>query len=393
MSESPASGAAPAPLKRTPLYEFHVAHGARMFGFNGWEMPRDYGSSIAEHKAVRENVGLFDVSHMGILTVEGDHASALLSRRTTANVDHILPGHCRYTFWLNSEGFILDDLLITRIDDGVTAPRRYLVVPNAGRADRIVDLLDQHRRPDTTITRHNGAVAILAVQGPRSRALLESTFGWSLKALKFYTGRAFPFPPRTDGEGRLGLRVPADLAEEAWVSRTGYTGELGYELFLSAKRAPEVAETLVRGGASPCGLVARDLLRLEKGYLLSGHEFALDHTPIEAGQDKFVELDHPFVGREVIEGQHTKGPERRLVGIEIRENGAIPREGMPITKEGAPMGLVTSGGLSPSLGYGIALAYLPAPLTPPDTTVDLELRGRTVPGKVVALPFLRAARA
>jgi aminomethyltransferase len=288
---------------------------------------------------------------------------------------------------------ILDDLLITRIDDGVTAPHRYLVVPNAGRTDRIIDLLGQHRRPDTTITRHNGAVAILAVQGPRSRDLLESTFGWSLKGLKFYTGRAFPFPPRTDGEGRLGLRVPGDLADEAWVSRTGYTGELGFELFLSAKRAPEVAEALVRAGASPCGLVARDLLRLEKGYLLSGHEFSLDRTPIEAGQDKFVELDHPFVGRDIVEAQHTEGPKQRLAGIEVREAGAIPREGMPISKEGAVVGAVTSGGLSPSLGYGIALAYLPVPLTPPDTVIDLDLRGRKVPAKVVALPFLRATRA
>jgi aminomethyltransferase len=390
---APATAPAPAPeLQRTRLFDFHVRHGAHLVPFNGWEMPLYYASVQEEHLAVRGSVGLFDVSHMGILTVEGEHAAALLSRRTTANAERILPGQCHYSFWLNSEGVILDDLLVTRIDDG-RPPSRFLVVPNAGRAPHIFDLLQQHRRPDTSVARLNGAVAILAVQGPRSRALLESTFGWSLGGLKFYTSRAFSLAPGPDPAGHVGIHLPADLAQEALVCRTGYTGELGYELFVAGDQAAALAERIVAAGARPCGLAARDTLRLEKGYLLSGQDFDLDRSPFEAAQDRFVELDHAFVGREALEAQRTKGLERKLVGLAVETPGAIPRHGTPVLQDGRVVATATSGGLSFSLGYGIALAYLPLPLGAPGTALELELRGRRVPGKVVALPFLRAPRA
>jgi len=379
-------------LARTPLYAFHRGHGAHLVPFAGWEMPLYYESILAEHEAVRTHAGQFDVSHMGILTVVGGHADDLLSRRTTTNVARLEPGQCRYSFLLDPNGAITDDLLITRLDDGHHDERSYLVVPNAAHAPYVYDLLRSHRRPDTVVTRLNGAVAILAVQGPASRGILEQTFGWRLDGLKFYTARWFPRDPSTGGAtpGRLGGALPTDLDREILVSRTGYTGEAGFELFVAGADATTLAERLEAAGARPCGLGARDTLRLEKGYLLSGQDFHGDRTPIEAGQDRFVELDHPFVGRGTVEKQHAEGTEVRLVGLVVQDEGAIPRHGTPIRHDGATVAQVTSGGLSPSLHHGIALAYLPTALTAAGSAVTLEIRGREVPARVAPLPFYPA---
>jgi aminomethyltransferase len=386
--------AAAAPLQRTPLFAFHQRHGAHLVPFAGWEMPLYYTSILDEHRAVRGSAGLFDVSHMGILTVEGGGSAALLSRRTTANVEKLEPGQVRYTFLLESTGHIVDDLLINRLDAGEELSRRYLVVPNAGRAAEIEEILRQHRAPDTTVRRWNGAVALLALQGPGSRGILEKKFGWDLAGLGFYRSAFFP----TDGSaarsrGQVGLPFPADLARTLLVSRTGYTGELGYEIFVEATKADALAETLVAEGARPVGLGARDTLRLEKGYLLSGQEFHRDRTPLEAAQDRFVDFDHRFVGEPALAQQRADGPAVRLVGIEVTEPGAIPRHGTPVLVGGARVAEATSGGLSPGLGHGIALTYLPKALAVPGTEVALEMRGRTVAGRVVALPFVRAPTA
>ena len=382
----------PSPLLRTPLYPYHVARHAHLVPFAGWEMPRDYASILAEHEAVRRNVGFFDVSHMGILPVAGAGAAALLSRRTTANVERIAPGQCRYTFLLGAGGEIVDDLLITRLDAGDEPSRTFLVVPNASHAPEVFDLLREHRKPGTEVLHLNGSVAILAVQGPRSREVLEAELGLSLGGLGFYHARAFPKRPGAGpSEGRLGLTFPDGLEDSLVVSRTGYTGELGYEVFVSGADAVSMAERLERRGAAPCGLGARDTLRLEKGYLLSGQDFHRDRSPLEAAQDRFVEFDHPFVGREALEAQKAKGLTARLAGIEVVAPGAIPRHGTPVLHDGAAVGVVTSGGMSPTLQHGIALAYLPPDLGRPGTEVGLDLRGQTVPAKVAALPFLRAA--
>jgi len=389
MTDAPAA----APLRRTALYDFHVRHGGHMVPFAGWEMPLYYTSILAEHKAVREGVGVFDVSHMGILTVEGTRAGELLGRRTTANVPKLVPEQVRYTFLLEATGNIVDDLLISRVDSGEELTRSFVVVPNASRADEIEEILRQHRSPDTTIARHNGPVALLAVQGPKSRAVLESLFPWDLSGLAFYHVRFFPKKEGTGPRsGRLGLRIPDALGEWLMVSRTGYTGELGYEVFVPASEAPALAERLIAAGVAPVGLGARDTLRLEKGYLLSGQEFHRDHTPLEAGQDRFVDFDHTFVGSPTLEKQRSEGVARRLVGLEVTEAGAIPRHGTPIRSEGKPLTEATSGGPSPTLGKGIALAYFPPNLTAPGTSVTLEIRGREVPGSVVPLPFLKSAR-
>ncbi|MCI4357511.1 MAG: glycine cleavage system aminomethyltransferase GcvT [Thermoplasmata archaeon] len=397
MSSVPRTPPAPAealPLLRTPLFPFHEAHHAHLVPFAGWEMPLYYEGILAEHQAVRSAVGLFDVSHMGILTVHGASAAALLARRTTADVLRLTPGRVRYTFLLNLEGQIIDDLLITRVDRGGDEPPSYVVVPNAATASRVYDLLRQHRRPDTTIGRHNGRVAILAVQGPKAPGLLEATFGWALGDLAVYHARLFgaersgPVPR----SGRLGVDLERDLADGILVSRTGYTGEAGAELFVRGDRAVEIAERLVEAGARPVGLGARDTLRLEKGYLLSGQDFHEDRTPLEAAQDRFVEMGHAFVGRESLEKQRTEGLKVRLSGISIETPDAIPRHGTPVLAHGEAVTTVTSGGMSPTLHHGIALAYLPVALASPGTAVTVDVRGRIVPAEVVRLPFVTAPR-
>ena len=379
------------PLATTPLRPFHLAHRAHLVPFAGWEMPLYYEGIIPEHLEVRRHLGLFDVSHMGILTVRGGHAAELLARRTTANVVNLAPGQVRYTFLLDATGAIVDDLLVSRLDTGAEPDRSFLVVPNAARAPAIFDLLREHRRPDTEVLRHNGHVAILAVQGPAARSTLEALFGWSLGELGVYHIARFPLDGDGPATGALDVAVPATLASGVLVSRTGYTGEAGYELFVSAERAVAMADRIVAAGARPCGLGSRDTLRLEKGYLLSGQDFHQDRSPLEAGQDRFVEFDHAFVGRDVLERQRREGVVARLAGIRLDAPGAIPRHGTPVLAEGKPIATATSGGLAPSLGCGIALAYLPPALGTPGTEVQLDLRGRLVAGRVVKLPFLAAA--
>ncbi|HTP54476.1 MAG TPA: glycine cleavage system aminomethyltransferase GcvT [Thermoplasmata archaeon] len=382
--------APPAALRRTPLYEFHRRHGAHLVPFAGWEMPLYYTSILEEHRAVRTSVGLFDVSHMGVLSVDGARAAALLSRRTTADVERLLPGQAKYTFLLESSGRIVDDLLVSRLDAGDAVARRFLVVPNAARADEIEEILRQHRTPDTTIVRRNPAVALLAVQGPGAKALLEGAFGWSLGGLGFYRLGFFPTRPGAEGAaGRLGLELPGALDDHILVSRTGYTGERGYELLVAAASADALAERLVALGARPVGLGARDTLRLEMGYLLSGQDFHRDRTPLEAGQERFVDFAHEFVGRPALEKERADGTAPRLVGLRVDEPGAIPRHGTPVLAHGERVAEATSGGLAPGLGIGVALAYLPRALTAPETTVALEIRGRSVPARVVPLPFVR----
>ena len=387
------SAAATPELRRTPLYEFHRRHGGHLVPFAGWEMPLYYTSILAEHKAVREGVGLFDVAHMGVLRLEGGHAGALLARRTTLNAPKLAPGQARYSFLLEATGNIVDDLLITRLDTGAELVPTFLTVPNAGRAAEIEEILQQHRGPDTTVERLNDRATLVAVQGPGSRKLLEGLFGWDLGGVAFYHARWFPATPGTgEKTGRLGPHPPEGLAHEFLVSRTGYTGELGYEILMRPDRADAVAESIVRAGATPVGLGARDTLRLEKGFLLSGQEFHRDRSPLEAGQERFVDFDHDFVGRPPLDKQKAEGPAELLVGLEVAEPGAIPRHGTPIAAPGGVATVATSGGLSPGLGHGIALGYLPRALAVPGTTVTFSLRGRDVPGRVVPLPFVKSVR-
>ncbi|MCI4340926.1 MAG: glycine cleavage system aminomethyltransferase GcvT [Thermoplasmata archaeon] len=371
-------------MARTPLYPFHTAHGAHLVPFAGWEMPLYFSGILEEHRAVRQSAGWFDVSHMGILTVEGEHAPDLLARRTTVDAHRVPELRCKYGFWLSADGKIIDDLLLTRLPSVPLGPPRFLVVPNAGRAAQIFESLRQHRKPDTHIARHNGAMAFLAVQGPDSQRLLESLFGLTLNGLPFYAARMIERPLAPGAAGALGWGM---------VSRTGYTGELGFEVLLPAEASMAVAERLTTGSVPPCGLGARDTLRLEKGYLLSGLDFDVNRSPLEAGQQRFLEMEHTFVGRDSLQAELEGGPATRLVGFSTRIEGAIPRHGTPILSGGQVVTHATSGGLSPTLGYGIGLAYLPPELAAPGTPLEIELRGRRMPASVEPLPFVRAERA
>jgi glycine cleavage system T protein (aminomethyltransferase) len=377
------------PLRRTPLWELHESQGAHWVPFHGWEMPLYYQSILGEHRAVRSAAGLFDVSHMGLLVVRGETASRLLSRRTTANVARISLGQARYTFWLDSDGHILDDMLIERLDDASEDQSSYLVIPNAGRAERISELLKQQRRPDIELEALNGRAALLALQGPTSRRVLEAATGWSLEGIRFYHSRRYPLGAKLGAQvsGVVGCRLPQDLATEALVSRTGYTGELGYEILVSADASTSFTQRLLDAGAVLAGLGARDTLRLEKGYLLSGQDFSRDRTPLETGYDRFVEFDHLFVGREALERQQKDGVPVKLTGLTVGTHGAIPRHGTPIFSEDKLVTHVTSGGLSPSLGVGIALAYLPPSLAATGTRVEMEARSQRFEALATPLPF------
>lgn len=375
-------------IRRTPIFDLHVAAGGHMVPFAGWEMPLYYAATgiLGEHKAVREGVGMFDVSHMGIISVEGTGAAALLSRRTPGNASALPPGRCRYSFILDIDGKILDDVIYTRLDE-LAEPTSFLFVPNAGTTPRILELLLQHRPEGCKIERHNGAASILAVQGPRSREVLEKLYGWDL-SLKPYTGAFFPFSaPKTK---QFGVGFPSRLfsGDQAFVSRTGYTGELGFEVFVPAEKSQAMWKELVAAGVVPCGLGARDTLRMEKGFLLSGVDFHHDRTPLEASMDRFLDFDHKFVGREALEKQRAEAKFSRWTGIRVDDPAVIPRHGTPILHAGSPVATVSSGCQSPTLRTGIALAYLPAALCADGTALELEVRGKRSPAKVVPLPFV-----
>lgn len=383
------AGASPAaPPRQTPLHAVHVAAEGHMVPFAGWEMPLYYTRTgiLEEHRAVREQVGVFDVSHMGIVSLEGKGSASLLARRTPGNALLTPPGRCRYSFFLDAEARMLDDLIFTRLDEEAE-PQSFLFVPNAGTAPRIVEVLLQHRTEGVEIVPHNGKMGIIAVQGPRSRELLESRYGWDL-SLKPYTGGYFRFGEKGARHFGKGFASRLLSGAEAFVSRTGYTGELGFEVFVGADRCVEVWKDLVAHGAVPCGLGARDTLRMEKGFLLSGVDFHRDRTPVEACMDRFLDLDHPFVGRDALEKQKKEGKYDRWTGLLADDPSVIPRHGTPLFHEGKLVGHVSSGCLSPTLGQGIALAYLPAALSGNGTRLELEVRGRRAPAKVVPLPFV-----
>ncbi len=385
------SSSEPTPESSAPrgtlLESEHVRAGGHMVDFHGWRLPLYYQSSgiLAEHRAVRSSVGLFDVSHMGIITVRGETAKDLLSRRLPTNASLQRPGQCKYTFFLDSTGVIVDDAVLTRLDNG-PEPREFLLVVNASMAPRIYEVLEQHRPKGADLQMWNGKFGIIAVQGPGSRDIVHAVLGCDVSGLKFYTSALFSGASGSP-EPYNGLLSEA-AAENYLISRTGYTGELGYELFLPADRIVDVWNRLVKAGGVPCGLGARDTLRMEKGYLLSGVDFHEDRTPLECSLDRFLSFDHPYVGRTVIEKQRKSGDYPVWTGLRVVEKGVVPRTGTPVVYAGARIGTVTSGGLSPTLGQGIALTYLKEEFRTPGRELGLEIRGRTVGAGVVRLPFV-----
>jgi aminomethyltransferase len=359
--------------RRSPLHGEHLALGARLVDFAGWDMPLQFSGVVAEHTAVRERVGLFDVSHLGKLLVEGPQAAEVLERAVTNGVGSLPEWRARYNLVLTEAGGIVDDLFVYRRPDG------YLVVPNAANTEAVLAAVGAGAGPGTAVVDARERWAILALQGPASREM---------------AGDLLP--------GATGLRLHAfgdfDLAgATVQVARTGYTGEYGFELFVPSADAPRIWRLLLAAGEPhgilPVGLGARDTLRLEMGYPLHGHEISVQTNPLEAGLSWAVDWDKPdFRGRAALERIRSAGVTRRLVGLVARGPG-IPRAGQPILAAASRVGAVTSGNFSPTLGKGIALGYVDADSAEPGTMLDVDVRGKRVPVAVTSPPFVPRGRA
>ncbi|MCS7171982.1 MAG: glycine cleavage system aminomethyltransferase GcvT [Armatimonadetes bacterium] len=353
-------------LARTPLYAHHLQLGARMVAFAGWEMPLQYRGIVAEHRAVRTSCGLFDVSHMGVFWVLGPRALEDLSRLLANDPRRLRNGQALYTPMCNEAGGMVDDLVVFRF-----AADRFLMVGNAAR--READLAWLHAHAASEVVDATEELALLAVQGPRAEQALQPLVATDLSAVRRYW-----FVPGTAVAG-----VPAI------VSRTGYTGEDGFEVFCPWDQAAPVWEALLETGAVPCGLGARDTLRLEAGYLLYGQDAGEHTSPLEAGLDWAVKLEgRAFIGAQALRGLREVGVSRRLCGLVV-EDRVIARRGCRIRKDGEPVGEVTSGTWGPWVERSIALGYLRADLAGPGTPVAVEVRTRTVHAEVVRLPFYR----
>jgi len=386
------------------LYDWHRRAGAKFIEFGGWEMPLQYTSILEEHAAVRQAAGLFDVSHMGKLLIQGTSAHAFLDR-LSANRVPALPGQARYTFLLREDGTILDDVIVTCL-----AGDRYLLVCNAGPRPAVLAWLDAHRPGDVRLRDLTGTHACLALQGPRALEVLQRLTPTNLAGIPPFRAALLPLqpvskagiPPEMEGWGSpaedpllgaalAGLGAPVSDGPFLLATRTGYTGEAGFELFPPAAVAAPLWEALLGSGAElglrPVGLGARDTLRLEKGYLLSGQDFDGRQTPLEVGAAWVVKWDRPFLGREALLAQRARDDYRRLVGLRMEDRG-IPRPGCRVLAAGRAVGVVTSGTLSPSLRIGIALASVEKAQAAPGTSVEVEIRGSLHPARVVRPPFV-----
>ncbi|MEU6734884.1 glycine cleavage system aminomethyltransferase GcvT [Streptomyces physcomitrii] len=371
-------------IRRTALDAVHRALGATMTDFAGWDMPLRYASEREEHQAVRTRAGLFDLSHMGEITVTGPQAVELLDFALVGNISSVGAGRARYTMICREDGGILDDLIVYRLDSG-EGPREYMVVANASNAQTVLDALTERAAGfDAEVRDDREVYALLAVQGPESSGILASLTDADLDGLKYYAG----LPGTVAG-------VPALIA------RTGYTGEDGFELFTEPQHAEKLWQALTEAGADkglvPCGLSCRDTLRLEAGMPLYGHELSTALTPFDAGLGRVVKFEKksgevPFVGRESLlaaAGRAEQDPPRRLVGL-IAEGRRVPRAGYPVVADGKVIGEVTSGAPSPTLGKPIAMAYVDAAHAEPGTPgVGVDIRGSHEPYEVVALPFYK----
>ncbi len=361
--------------KKTPLYDEHVNLGARIIDFGGWLMPVQYSGILDEHQAVRNGVGIFDISHMGEIFVSGAGAKGWLNRVLTNQIEHLAPGKCQYTFLLNENGGVIDDLIVYQLDT-----EEYLLVVNASKIDEDFAWLTKQAEgvPDLTVTNRSDEFAGLAIQGPSSVAFFRKFFGENATL------------PERNGVGTVGRGTVT-----AYVARTGYTGEDGFELFLPAGDTVSIWRQILAEGAElglkPCGLGARDTLRLEMCYPLNGNDLSPDKTPLEAGLGFFVDLEKPFIGRESLLQQKQNGVPTRLVAFRLLDKAPPPRAHYPVLKDGVVIGETTSGSLSPSLGCGIGMAYLPADAAKVGNQIEIDIRGRRYAAVIEKKPLYRKA--
>ncbi len=347
--------------QRTPLYDKHVAAGGRIVDFAGWEMPVQYTGILDEHRAVREACGVFDISHMGEFFVRGDGAAAWLDSLLTNRLARLSVGEAQYTLMLNERGGVIDDLIVYRIGES-----EFLLVVNAAKIDEDAAWLSSHLAAGIEFENRSDDYAALAVQGPKASEVFEKTFARALPAER---NRVIHW----DG---------------LFAVTTGYTGEAGFEVLVPARQAEAVWDQLLASGAKPCGLGARDTLRLEMCYPLNGSDLSPDRTPLEAGLGFFVDLEKgDFIGRDALVVQKKDGLPVRLAAILVTEKSPPIRPHYAVHADGQNLTETTSGALSPSLGSGIALAYLPFALAKVGQPLEIEVRGRRYAASVVKKPF------
>lgn len=360
-------------LKRTPLYEVYKNYGAKTIDFGGWDLPVQFSSIKAEHEAVRHHAGLFDVSHMGEVEVLGEGSLAFLQKIATNDVSLLKDGGAQYTAMCYEDGGTVDDLLIYK-----KADNNYLLVINASNIEKDVEWLCSHVFGDVTVRNISNEIAQLALQGPLADKILQSLTDTDLSEIKFFK---FKDAVKIAGVNSL-------------VSRTGYTGEDGFEIYCASGDAKLLWEKILEAGKEdgvlPCGLGARDTLRFEANLPLYGQELSKDITPIEAGIGFAVKpnKEADFIGKAVLKEQKEKGPERKLVGIELIDKG-IPRHGYEVFVDGEQIGFVTTGTQSPTLKKNIGMALLKANFTDLGTEVEVQIRKKRLKAVVVATPFYK----
>jgi aminomethyltransferase len=358
----------------SPLHEVHAKLGASFTDFAGWSMPLRYGSELAEHKAVREAAGLFDLSHMGEIELTGPEAGRALDYALVGNLSAVKPGRARYTMICDGEGGVLDDLVVYRIGQD-----HYMVVANASNAAVVSTELTTRAEGFTVeVVDRSTDCALIAVQGPRAAEIIGAVCDADLSSLPYY--------------GCVPTRV---AGHDVLLARTGYTGEDGFEIYSESTHATDVWSTVSEFDyLLPAGLACRDTLRLEAGMPLYGNELTADMTPFDAGLGRVVKFDKTadFVGRAALERRRDAGDrvEQVLVGL-IGDGRRAPRHGYPVLDGDTQVGTVTSGALSPTLGHPIAMAYVPPTLTDPGTKLTVDIRGKANPVSVVKLPFYKRA--
>ena len=357
-------------LKKTPLYDRHVSLGGKMVDFSGWSLPVYYSSIITEHRWVRSSCGFFDVSHLGEIRVNGPGALDLLQRRLTNDLGKCEDGRVQYTLLCDERGFTLDDILVYK-----AAEDDYYLIVNAANTARDLAELKKRSPEKQASVEHNSRMACIAVQGPRSEKILEKLFSFRLRTMPYYS-----------------FQEEKCLDESVWVSRTGYTGEDGFEIFSPGVLAPKIWDVLVnqgkKEGALPAGLGARNTLRLEAGNPLYGHELDEKTTPLEAGLRFVVSFDKgEFVGRNALIAQKGSNVQKRLVGFKMTDR-SVPREDYTVFKGGKKVGRVTSGSFAPSVGCGIGMAFVAPGCEAPGTRLAIEIHGRKAEAEVVKRPFI-----
>jgi aminomethyltransferase len=356
---------------RTVLYPLHVRLNARMTEFAGFEMPVSYSGIIAEHRAVRCAAGLFDLSHMGEFELRGPRALKLLERALTNSAARLAEGQAQYTLACLDSGGVIDDLIVYKL-----GPERYMLCVNAANIEADRDRLIELNGGRAAFHDVSEQTALVAIQGPRALEILQTATGVALAAVRRF---------RTTGGAVAGV--------QCLIARTGYTGEDGFELFVAAPDAATLFEALLETGRdqalTPCGLGARDTLRMEAGLPLYGHELDRETTPLEAGLAAFVKFGRDFAGSEALAAEQAAGLRKHLIGIRTQDGRSIPRQGYQVLRDGKAVGVVTSGSFAPTFGRPLAMAYVTGKDIIEGATVEVAIRGRKVAADMVSLPFYR----